>query len=92
MQPIRLESHYLLHLMSAVLKGIQPQNPPDKLNWENLYKLAAWHGVSNMVCYGINRLMCASQPPHDVMEKFRNDCLLHNEIGQSCKRNSPLLQ
>lgn len=73
MQPIRLESHYLIHLLSSVLKGIQPQNPPDKLNWEYLYKLAARHGVANMVCYGINRLMCDSQPLQDSMAKFQND-------------------
>lgn len=73
MQPIRLESHYLIHLLSAVLKNIQPQNPPDKLNWENLYKLAAWHGVSNMACYGVSRLMCDSLPPQDILEKFQND-------------------
>lgn len=73
MQPIRLESHYLIHLLSAVLKDIQPQNPPDKLNWENLYKLAVWHGVSNMVCYGVSRLTCDNQPTQDILKKFQND-------------------
>lgn len=73
MQAIRLESHYLIHLLSAVLQGLQPQNPPDKLDWENLYKLAVWHGVSNMAFYGLNHLNADGQPPQDVMGKFRND-------------------
>lgn len=73
MQSIRLESQYLIHLLSAVLKDTQPQNPPDKLDWEKLYKLAAWHGISNMACYGINRLTCDHQPAQDILEKFQND-------------------
>ncbi len=73
MQSIRLESHYLIHLLSSVLRDTQPQNPPDKLDWENLYRFAAWHGVSNMACYGVNRLTCDSRPPQDILEKFEND-------------------
>jgi len=71
-QLIRLESHYLIHLLSCVLKDTQPENPPDKLDWEKLYKLAAWHGVSNMACYCLNRLARDKQPPQDILEKFQN--------------------
>ncbi|ACV63657.1 hypothetical protein Dtox_2894 [Desulfofarcimen acetoxidans DSM 771] len=73
MQSIQLESYYLIHLLSALLKDTQPQNPPYKLDWEKLYKFAAWHGVSNMACYGLNRLTCDNQPPQDILEKFEND-------------------
>lgn len=35
----------------------------------------------------------ATMDKHETVEDAVCDiCLLHNEIGQSCKRNSPLLQ
>ncbi|AOY77992.1 nucleotidyltransferase domain-containing protein [Clostridium formicaceticum] len=68
---IQLERGYLIHLLSSVLHDAQPQNPPENLDWEKLYKLSTWHSVSNMVCYCLSKL--SSKPPQDIMVKFYND-------------------
>lgn len=71
---MQYEQKYLIHLLSSVLHDIQPQNPQECLDWEKLYKLSAWHCVSNMVFYSINRLNGSQKPSREVMMKFQNDC------------------
>lgn len=74
MRTDQLEREYLISLLSSVIHDRQPQNPPVKLDWERLYQLSAGHGVSNMACYGINRLSHEKKPSQEVMSKFQNDC------------------
>lgn len=73
MQAVPLESHYLLQLLSTAIEGSRPQCPPEGLDWEKLYKIAVWHGVSNIAFYGIDRLENHRKSPQEVMMKFHCD-------------------
>lgn len=73
MRAIQPERNYLIHLLSAVLHNAQPQSPPENLDWGKLYRLAAHHSVSNMACYGIDRLDGTGKPPQEVMMNFQSD-------------------
>lgn len=41
------EHNYLIRLLSAVIDDARPQDPPEALDWEKLYRLSVWHGISN---------------------------------------------
>lgn len=74
MRQTETEVTYLIHLLSSILKDKQPDAPPEYLDWESLYRLAVWHGVSNIACYAIKHLVREKQPPQDIFIKFQNDC------------------
>ncbi|WP_347490204.1 nucleotidyltransferase domain-containing protein [Desulfoscipio sp. XC116] len=67
------EHDYLIRLLSAVIDGIQPQNPPETLDWEKLYQLSIWHGISNMAWYGIMKLIPEHRSPQHILMKFKNE-------------------
>lgn len=70
---IQPEQKYLIQLLSSVLHEVQPENPPENLDWEKLYKLSVWHNVANLAFYGINRLKVDKKPPEEGMRKFLNE-------------------
>jgi len=73
LRTIQPERSYLIHLLSSSIGNMQPQNPPENLDWGKLYKLAGHHSVSNMACYGIDRLDGGRKPPQEVMMNFQID-------------------
>lgn len=74
MPSIWLEGIYLIHLLSSVLKGAKPDQPPDQLDWEKLYHLSYNHKVANIAYYALQRLDHDLQPSQGVMRKFRVEC------------------
>lgn len=70
---IQPEPYYLIHLLASVLHDAQPQNPPEGLDWERLYKLSVRHCVANMAFYGLRRMNSDRQPPQEVKQKFQSD-------------------
>jgi hypothetical protein len=81
---IQPEQQYLIHLLTAVLHKVQPQKPPQNMDWEKFYKLSAMHGVANMVFYGIKGLEEENKPPQDVMHNFQSayKCAVAKEATQ----------
>jgi hypothetical protein len=67
------EYDYLICLLSAIIDGKQPQNPPETLDWEKLYQLSIWHGISNMAWYGIMQLDTEHRPPQNILMKFKKE-------------------
>jgi hypothetical protein len=67
------EQQYLIHLLASVLHDARPQNPPEYLAWEKLYRLSVRHGVANMVFYGLKRLNADQKPPQELMGKFHTE-------------------
>lgn len=67
------EHNYLIRLLSAVIDDTRPQDPPEALDWEKLYRLSVWHGISNMAWYGVMKLNPAHRPPQDILTKFKNE-------------------
>jgi len=70
---VPLEREYLLHLLAAIINNVEPHNPPENVDWENLYKIAANHRLTNMVYYGVVKLNPDCQPGQSVMKKFYQD-------------------
>lgn len=68
------EGIYLIQLLSSVLEGTKPNQPPDQLDWEKLYCLASNHKVANMAYYALQDLDHDHQPSQGVMKKFRVEC------------------
>lgn len=67
------EHDYLIRLLAAIMDGTQPQNPPETLDWEKLYQLSIWHGLSNMAWYGIMKLVPEYRPPQHILTKFQTE-------------------
>jgi len=67
------EEKYLIHLLYSVLHDTHPQEPPENLDWEKVYKLSVLHSVANMVYYGINRLNAGQKPSCEIIKKFQHD-------------------
>lgn len=67
------EKDYLLNILSAVINYTFPPNPPDDMSWANLYRLSAFHKVSNIVAYGIQMLNSDVQPIPEIMARFNAD-------------------
>ncbi len=64
----RFESgHYFIALIRAVLKGAPPPQPPEGLDWEALYRFAAFHKLANMACDGLG----ADQMPGTIPPQAR---------------------
>lgn len=49
----RYEAQYLLNLISAVLNQTELPFPVNGLNWENIFTMADYHNVANVVYYGV---------------------------------------
>lgn len=62
------EWEYLIHLLSAVLKGEQADELPPNLSFQVLFNLAAHHSVANTAYYGIERLQ--RRPESPLAEKW----------------------
>ncbi|MGE5403745.1 MAG: nucleotidyltransferase family protein [Candidatus Saccharibacteria bacterium] len=65
-----LLGEYLISLLAAVLRSENPPPVPPGLDLERLFKLASWHSVAGMVCYGLNRL--EPLPAPELMKAFRD--------------------
>lgn len=74
MGTLELEKNYLIHLLASLVHDTPPQNPPKNLDWDRLYRISAYHSLSNMTCYGIEKLEPDLQPDSVVLGKFQRDC------------------
>ena len=56
MAKFNTESEYLIHLLYAVINSERPEEMPENLDFNELFKLAAHHSVANMAYYGVEQL------------------------------------
>ncbi|MGE5653940.1 MAG: nucleotidyltransferase family protein [Bacillota bacterium] len=70
---ISVEGGYLIQLLSSVLHGSQPPQPTAGLDWGKLYRVAAFHRVTAMASYAIDRLPIDEQPGSELLGRFRTD-------------------
>ncbi len=73
MDSLLAERNYLIHMLASLVNAAPPANPPENLNWARLYEIAAYHHLSNMLCYGIEKLEPQWRPEQATMEKFQRD-------------------
>ena len=53
---IRTNEHYLIHLLSCALEAARPQEKPDEVSWEEVFRQADRHSVANTACYAVEKL------------------------------------
>ncbi len=62
------EAEYLIRLLNAVIKKEQPEELPERLSFELLFKLASFHSVANTAFYGIEKLK--RKPESELLKKW----------------------
>lgn len=68
MSHIPIEGRYLIKLLAAVLHGENPTAAPARLDWQKMYRLAAFHSVANAVCCPLEQL--EQKPPENIRKAF----------------------
>lgn len=84
------EGQYLIKVLSASINNTTLNPPADDLDWEQLYRLAAFHNVSNATYYGLLKLSDTSIIPKEILSRFTADkkkyssleALQHFEVRQ----------
>lgn len=67
------EKLYLIHLISQVMNNKQAKLPPKNLKWEDLYNLAYYHKVSNIIYYSLKDIKDKNNIPDDIWQKIYID-------------------
>lgn len=88
------EGEYLIKLLGAAINNTAIDLPPDSLQWDKIYALAAFHNVANTAFYGIQKLPTTGTIPGDILEAFSNaafkssaiESLQHFEMRQIFQR------
>ncbi len=62
------EQKYLFSLLCSTINNEQPPEPPESVNFEQIFKLAEYHSVANLVYYGIEKLK--NKPDSELMKKW----------------------
>lgn len=62
------EYDYLFHLLSCVLNGTQPEELPESLDFQRLFKIACHHSVANMAFYAVEKLK--NGPEEELRKKW----------------------
>ncbi len=75
-QETNTKEQYLLHLLSCALKGRKPDEKPDEISWEEIFKFAIMHNVANIACNGIERLF--RKPDDDLWRRWKE---VRNKAG-----------
>lgn len=88
------EGEYLIKLLSAAINNTAIDLPPENLQWDKIYALAAFHSVANTAFYGIQKLPTTGTIPNTVLDAFSSsafkssaiESLQHFEIRQIFQR------
>lgn len=69
MSNFKNEFYYLIHLLKCVITGEKPEEKPDNLSFDRLFKLARSHSVANTVFYAVEQL--SVQPGEPLLSEWR---------------------
>lgn len=62
------EYDYIFHLLSSVLKGTQPEEKPESLDWQKIFHICKRHCVENMAFYAVEKL--ENGPESELKKKW----------------------
>ena len=87
---IRTNEHYLLHLLSCALENARPQEKPDEVSWEEVFRQAERHSVANTACYAVEKL--SGKPEAKLWKQWKEvknkavvkDVTLTTELKRIC--------
>lgn len=67
-QIVHTNSSYLIHLISCALNDTSPEELPENVTWEDIYRLAKYHSIDNLVFYSIEKL--EKKPNEELYKKW----------------------
>lgn len=77
------ECDYLIHLVRCGIHGLQPQELPDGLDFEQVYQWGVYHHVANIAFYSVERLERKPDPKlYQTWQRCRDQAVVR-EINQS---------
>lgn len=83
----KLESKYLIKLLSSVQKNLIPPNPDADVDFYKLYELASFHCVNNTIYYGI--IMLPKEfLEHNAIKLFKESCFKGSLIELTQKQET----
>lgn len=60
---------YLIHLVGCTLDDTSPEELPENVIWEDIYRLAKYHSIDNLVFYSIEKL--EKKPDEELYKKWK---------------------
>ncbi len=63
-------SDYLIQLIKAAIHDVVPEEKPEEVKWENLFSLAVYHKVEEMVFYSISKLV--NKPEGEIAHRWNS--------------------
>ncbi len=84
---ISSEYNYLIRLLRCAIHGETPEELPEGLSFERVYRYAMEHDVANLAFYGVERLQ--NKPDEELYAKWgrRRDLALVRDMNQEFARN-----
>ncbi len=67
-QIVHTNSSYLIHLIGCALNNTSPEELPENVTWEDIYRLAKYHSIDNLVFYSIEKL--EKKPNEELYKKW----------------------
>ena len=74
-----LTGRYAVHLIDSLLQGTAPENKPEEISFEDLYRLSVFHNVSTMCLSALKKTDQVIEP--ELLKKWENRSAL--STGQS---------
>lgn len=68
-QIVHTNSSYLIHLIGCALNNTSPEELPENVTWEDVYRLAKYHSIDNLVFYSIEKL--EKKPNEELYKKWK---------------------
>ncbi len=68
-QIVHTNSSYLIHLIGCALNNTSPEELPENVTWEDIYRLAKYHSIDNLVFYSIEKL--EKKPNEELYKKWK---------------------
>lgn len=68
-QIVHANSSYLIHLIGCALNDTSPEELPENVTWEDIYRLAKYHSIDNLVFYSIEKL--EKKPNEELYKKWK---------------------
>ncbi len=87
-QIVNANISYLIHLIGCALDNTIPEELPQDVTWKDIYQLAKYHSINNLIFYSIEKL--AKKPDEELYKKWMEsrDKAIFKGITQLYERDS----
>lgn len=77
------ECEYLIHLVRCAIHNLQPQEMPEQLSFENVYRWGVYHQVANIAFYSVEKLEKKPEPKLYKQWQESRDHAIIRDINQN---------